>query len=50
MRKIGSVEIDLSETNTLGRVILANGGLSEFADGRRVRVIRRTPAPTRCRP
>ena len=43
MRKIGSVEIDLSETNTLGRVILANGGLSEFADGRRVRVIRRTP-------
>lgn len=43
MRKIGSVEIDLSDANTLGRVVLANGGLSEFADGRRVRIIRRTP-------
>lgn len=44
MRKIGAVEIDLSEPNTLGRVVLANGGLTEFADARRVRVIRRSPS------
>jgi protein involved in polysaccharide export with SLBB domain len=41
MRKIGVVEIDLSERNTVGRVILANGGLSDFADARRIRIIRK---------
>ena len=41
MRKIGVVEIDLSERNTAGRVILANGGLSDFADARRIRIIRK---------
>ena len=41
MSKIGVVEIDLSERNTVGRVILANGGLSDFADARRIRIIRK---------
>lgn len=41
MRKIGVIEIDLSERNTAGRVILANGGLSDFADARRIRIIRK---------
>lgn len=43
VRKIGPVDIDMAERNTLGRVILASGGLAEFADDRRVRVVRRDP-------
>lgn len=41
MRKIGVVEIDLSERNTAGRVILASGGLSDFADAKRIRIVRK---------
>lgn len=41
VRRVGMVEIDKSETNTAGRVILANGGLSEFADARRVKIFRK---------
>lgn len=41
MRKVGVVEIDLSEKNTAGRVILANGGLADFADARRIKIIRK---------
>ncbi len=41
MRKIGAVEIDLAEKNTVGRVILANGGLADFADARRIKIIRK---------
>ena len=41
MRKIGVVEIDLSESNTAGRVILASGGLSDFADAKRIRIVRK---------
>lgn len=43
MRKIGVVEIDLSERNTAGRVILASGGLSDFADAKRIRIVRKVP-------
>jgi polysaccharide export outer membrane protein len=42
MRKIGVVDIDLSENNTVGRVVLANGGLADFADGRKIRIIRKS--------
>jgi protein involved in polysaccharide export with SLBB domain len=42
MRKIGVVDIDLSERNTVGRVILSSGGLSDFADARRIRIIRKS--------
>jgi len=42
MRKIGVVEIDLSERNTVGRVILASGGLSDFADAKRIRIVRKS--------
>lgn len=45
-RKIGVVEIDLSETNTAGRVILANGGFTDFADSRKVRIVRKGPDGT----
>ena len=43
MRKIGVVEIDLSERNTAGRVILSSGGLSDFADAKRIRIVRKSP-------
>lgn len=43
LRKIGAVDIDLSVKNTLGRVILANGGLGDFADAKRIRIIRKAP-------
>jgi len=42
MRKIGVVEIDLSERNTVGRVILSSGGLSDFADAKRIRIVRKS--------
>ena len=42
MRKIGVVEIDLTEKNTVGRVILANGGLSDFADARHINIVRKS--------
>lgn len=40
VRRVGMVEIDKSETNTAGKVILANGGLSDFADARRIKIFR----------
>lgn len=44
VRKLGPFDIDMSERNTLGRTILAAGGLSDFADDRKVRVVRKDPA------
>lgn len=40
VRRVGMVEIDKSEKNTAGKVILANGGLGDFADSRRIRIFR----------
>lgn len=40
VRRIGPVDIDLAQRTTLGQVILASGGLSDFADARNVRIIR----------
>lgn len=42
MRKVGVVDIDLSERNTVGRVILANGGLADFADAKRIKIVRKS--------
>lgn len=42
MRKVGVVDIDLSEKNTVGRVILANGGLADFADAKRIKIVRKS--------
>lgn len=41
VRRVGAVEIDLAEKNTAGQVILSSGGLSEFADARKIKIIRR---------
>lgn len=38
VRRIGMVEIDKSENNTAGKIILANGGLSDFADARKIKI------------
>ncbi|WP_221032539.1 polysaccharide biosynthesis/export family protein [Actomonas aquatica] len=40
VRQVGPVEIDLSRENFLGRVLLAAGGLTDFADKRNVRIVR----------
>lgn len=47
VRRVGPIEIDLSEKSTLGQTILAAGGLADFADPRNVRIIRREGAETR---
>lgn len=47
VRRVGPVEIDLSEKPTLGQTILAAGGLADFADPRNVRIIRREGTETR---
>jgi polysaccharide export outer membrane protein len=44
VRRVGLVEIDKSEANTVGKVILANGGLSDFADARRIKIFRTNAA------
>lgn len=46
VRKIGPVDIDMSERNTLGKIILAAGGVSDFAETRAVRIIRKSPDGT----
>lgn len=38
VRRIGMVEIDKSENNTAGKIILANGGLSDFADAKKIKI------------
>jgi protein involved in polysaccharide export with SLBB domain len=40
VHRIGMVEIDKSEPNTAGRVILTNGGLGDFADARKIKIFR----------
>ncbi len=40
VRRVGMVEIDTSEQNTAGKVILMNGGLGEFADPKNIRIYR----------
>ncbi len=40
VRQVGPLEIDLSDKPTLGRTILAAGGLADFADARNVRIVR----------
>ncbi len=47
VRRVGPIEIDLSEKPTLGQTILAAGGLADFADFRNVRIIRREGNETR---
>ena len=47
VRRVGPIEIDLSEKPTLGQTILAAGGLADFADARNVRIVRREGAETR---
>ncbi len=47
VRRVGPVEIDLSEKPTLGQTILAAGGLADFADPRNVRIVRREGGETR---
>ncbi len=47
VRRVGPVEIDLSERPTLGQTILAAGGLADFGDPRNVRIIRRSGGETR---
>jgi polysaccharide export outer membrane protein len=47
VRRVGPIEIDLSEKPTLGQTILAAGGLADFADSRNVRIVRRDGAETR---
>lgn len=42
VKSVGVMEIDLDRRNTLGRVLLAAGGLTDFADKRNVRIIRQT--------
>jgi len=42
VRKVGMIEIDNFEVNTVGKLILANGGLADFADPRRIRVFRQS--------
>lgn len=44
VRRVGMVDIDKSESNTVGKVILANGGLSDFADARRIKIFRTNSA------
>ena len=47
VRRVGPIEIDLSEKPTLGQTILAAGGLADFADARNVRIVRREGTETR---
>lgn len=47
VRRVGPIEIDLSEKPTLGQTILAAGGLADFADARKVRIIRREGGETK---
>jgi polysaccharide export outer membrane protein len=44
VHRVGMVEIDKSEPNTVGKVILTNGGLSDFADARKIKIYRTTAA------
>jgi protein involved in polysaccharide export with SLBB domain len=43
---MGTFEIDKAENNTIGKIILASGGLAEFADARRIRIIRKAVTGT----
>lgn len=40
VRRIGAFEIDRAEANTVGKVILAAGGLTDFADARKIKIVR----------
>ena len=46
VRRVGMVEIDKSERNTVSKVILANGGLSDFAESKSVKIFRSKPDGT----
>jgi protein involved in polysaccharide export with SLBB domain len=43
IRRIGAFEIDRAEANTVGKVILAAGGLTDFADARKIKIVRVSP-------
>jgi len=43
VRRIGAFEIDRAEANTVGKVILAAGGLTDFADARKIKIVRVSP-------
>jgi protein involved in polysaccharide export with SLBB domain len=46
VHRVGMVEIDKSEPNTVGKVILTNGGLGDFADARKIKIFRTDPTGT----
>jgi polysaccharide export outer membrane protein len=46
VRHMGTFEIDKAENNPIGKIILASGGLAEFADARRIRIIRKAVTGT----
>ncbi len=44
VNRVGPVEIDLAKENTISKVILSVGGFSDFANKRRVLIIRNNPS------
>jgi len=44
VHRVGAIEIDKTEKNTAGKVILANGGLTQFADARKIKLFRTNAA------
>ena len=40
VKRVGMVEIDRSDNNTVSKVILANGGLADFAEAKSVKIFR----------
>lgn len=43
VRRIGAFEIDRADANTVGKVILAAGGLTDFADTKKIKIVRISP-------
>jgi polysaccharide export outer membrane protein len=43
VNKIGPMQMDLSKRNTVAKLVLAAGGLADFANGASVQVVRRNP-------
>jgi protein involved in polysaccharide export with SLBB domain len=43
VRRIGAFEIDRADANTVGKIILAAGGLTDFADAKKIKIVRVSP-------
>lgn len=43
VRRIGAFEIDRADNNTVGKIILAAGGLTDFADAKKIKIVRVSP-------